>query len=235
MQGNAAQKKQHEATVAALTSNQPPPPPPHGGGVIASAQGLRPGSSADTVDTPMTVAPDMLSHFARKLMQHVKPLLGVEEVTDRRKKNAPTHMLHLSEGGKRRGEVHKALTSMFRFSEFNRKRLAIETQAEGFKHKVEPQPTPPPESGGASSTPDHVHQPVETGKIKRTPGVIKRLASTKRKSKFGKSTLRDSKPVVQGTVVPKRRGARVIQGRPVGRLPLSIGGCRVHNIFLFTS
>ena len=133
-------------------------------------------------------------------------------------------MLHLSEGGNRRGDVHKALTSLFRFSEFNRKRLPIEEQAEALKHKVEqhkiePQPTPPPESGGASSAPEHVHQTVETGKIKRTPNVIKRPAATTRKAKFDKSALRDTTPVVQGTVVPQRRGARVIQGRSLGKLP----------------
>ena len=143
-------------------------------------------------------------------------------------------MTHLIEGGKRRGDVHKALTSWFRFSEFNRKRqdnLAIETQAEGFKHKIDPQPSPPPESGGASSAPDHVHQTVETGTIKRDEtGTLKRydmgklkriarIAAAKRKSKFVKSDLRDAKPVVQGTVVPQRRGARVIQGRSIGKLP----------------
>ena len=203
--------------MSALTISQPPPPPPPGGGVTASAQGLQPGSSADTAGTPMNVAPDMLSNFARKLMHHVKPLLGVEEATDRRKQTAPKNMLHLSEGGNSRGEVHKALTSMFRFSEFNRKRLAIEEQAEGFKHKVEPQPELPPESGGASSTPEHVHQPVETGKIKgrakKNPdetGKIKRLA---------KKNDEHRRKVIQGTVVTKRRAPRVIQGRPVGRLP----------------
>ena len=101
MQGNAEQKKTHEATVAALSSGQPPPPPPPGGAITSATQGLRPGSSTD--DAPMSVAPEILSNFAQRLMHHVKPLISMEQFADERKKRAPRNLgAQLEDANKRR-------------------------------------------------------------------------------------------------------------------------------------
>ena len=137
MQGNADQKKQHEATIAALTSSQPPPPP--GGGVTASTQGSRAGSSTDSsTDSPMSVAPDILSNVANPLMSQFKLGATMEPWMDRRKQSAPRKALdtHLGEAGKRRSELHKSMTNYFRSAEFNRTRLAIEVLSEGFKQHI---------------------------------------------------------------------------------------------------
>ena len=133
---------------------------------------------------------------------------------DRRKQSAPRKALdtHLGEAGKRRGELHKSMTNYFRSAEFNRKRLAIEEQAEGFKQHPQPEP---PVSGGASSAPEHVHEPA----VK-----FKRIAQRKAKIDTELSERPKKKKVVQGTVVPKRRGTRAVQGRPVGRLPSEYRG-----------
>ena len=65
-----------------------PPPPPPGGSITSETQGLRPGSSRD-VDAPMSVAPDALSNFAKKLMHHARPILNMEQWVDERKKRPP--------------------------------------------------------------------------------------------------------------------------------------------------
>ena len=74
-------KKQHNETVSALSSGPKPPPPPPGGSITSETQGLRPGSSRD-VDAPMSVAPEVLSNFAKTLVDHAKPLLHMEQWAD---------------------------------------------------------------------------------------------------------------------------------------------------------
>ena len=82
----------------------------------------------------MSVAPEIFSKFAKNLMHHVKPLISMEEWGEtERKKDFPKNLrLFLSSGGKR----SKTLSNLFRSEKIGPKRLPIEEQNEGFKHKI---------------------------------------------------------------------------------------------------
>ena len=86
----------------------------------------------------------------------------MEEWAKRKKDHPKNFKLHI-EGGDGRT---KSLRSLFKDENFNKKRLSIEDQNMGFKHKIEQQPDPPPVSGGESSAPDHVHDLGEQKHIK---------------------------------------------------------------------
>ena len=133
------------------------------------------------------------------------------------------------------------LSSYYRSAEFNRTRLPIEDQAEGFKHKIERQPDPPPVIGGESSAPDHVHDLGEQKQIKTVVGEktkpktdvktdVKADVKAEVRRRLNKKTPAEprtviKKPkvrVVQGKVVSNP--SRVVQGRAVGRLPSQYRG-----------
>ena len=101
----------------------------------------------------------------------------------------------------------------------SKQRLPIEDQAEGFTHKIERQPDPPPVSGGESSHPEHVHDIGEPKRI-NTESIRRRLT---KKTPAGEVKTVIKKPkgrVVQGKVV----APRVVQGRAVGQLPSQYRG-----------
>ena len=155
-------------------------------------------------------------------------------MTAERQKDFPTNLqLYLSGGGNR----SKSLSNFFRSAKFDRKRLPIEDQNEGFKHKIERQPDIPPVSGGASSAPDHVHDLGEKKQIKTVVGEktkpktdVKTDVKTDIRRRLNKQTPAEprtviKKPkvrVVQGKVVPNP--SRAVQGRAVGRLPSQYRG-----------
>ena len=221
MQETIERKKQTEETVSALSSGPKPPPPP-GGSITSATQGLQPGSSRDD-DAPMTVAPEILSNFAKSLMHHVKPFLSMEHWADERKKNAPRNLSKiLEDASKRRGSGVKTLSKFYRSEEFTRKRLPIEEQNVAFKHKIEQQPDPPPVSGGESSAPDHVHDLGEKKQIKidkRKPTKAPEVKSVIKKPKHRPRSVVQGK-VVQGKVVQPR----LVQGRSAGQLPSQYRG-----------
>ena len=116
--------------------------------------------------------------------------------------------------------MRKSLSSYFRSTKFEQKRLAIEDQAEGFTHKIERQPNPPPVNGGESSHPEHVHDIGEPPKRIKTENIRRRLTK-KTPANEVKTVIKKPKGrVVQGKVV----APRVVQGRIVGQLPSQYRG-----------
>ena len=235
-QEKAERKKQSEETVSSLNPGPKPPPPPPGGTVTSATQGRSPGSSND--DAPMAqapdifsnVAPDIFSKFAKSLMHNIKPFITMEEWAKRKKDHPKNFKLHI-EGGDGRT---KSLRSLFKDENFNKKRLSIEDQNMGFKHKIEQQPDPPPVSGGESSAPEHMHdlgekKQIKMGKqtkqkagVKTATDILDEKLKNQRRGVIRKPKQR---PVVQGKVVQgKVVQPRVVQGRSVGQLPSQYRG-----------